>query len=90
MSPPRSQESRTPQAGCLVSDVALPPGLGQKICDAAGVLTCWLPAQQPLVEAALAYLLTGGTIRRRERCRCRRTFCIHDAARLLLCWRPHR
>jgi hypothetical protein len=72
------------QPSCLVSSVTLPPAIAQHLCDVAGVLACWLPAQQPLVEAALVYLLAGGTIRRRQRCRCRRTFCIHDAARLLL------
>lgn len=84
MSPPCFPDSSTATSSCLVSTVALPPPVAQRLCDAAGVLGCWLPSQLAVIEAALVYLLAGGTIRRRQRCRCRRTFCLHDAARLLL------
>lgn len=84
MSPSRLSDSSTAPGACLVSDVVLPPSAAQRLCDAAGVLVCWLPSHVPRIEAALVYLLAGGTIRRGRRCRCRRTFCLHDAARLLL------
>lgn len=71
---------------CLAPLIVLLPPVAQALCDAAGVIVAMLPAQQPLVETALSYLLMGGTIRRRQRCHCRRTFCLHDAARLLLSW----
>lgn len=78
----------TADSPCLAASVVLPPPVAQPLCDTAGALVAVLPEHQQLIEAALSYLLRGSTTRRRQRCRCHPTFCLHDAARLIVSRQP--